>query len=322
MAASPSENSPRPVALYTHIKAQQWGLAILAWERGPSRGYQFEDGVLRIINRDYYELIEEVDAPADKAARIIADLRRKLGDAAHHDGSAHAAPETPELSFDDQVRLFTMRYPAGFADPAWIARYRGKPDGRRAKGHAEAAFADARAVLSADALDRALAGNRAFEVATSALTLIESTSMVSGAQLRPLRSMPPMRHPGFAQTLRALLHGAEPYELRFERFVSALTQHRQPSPSWQLATALPALYWPETHICVRAPTFREQAKWMAPRLVLTSTPSGALYVRLADMAGAVKVLLERAGHAPRDLMDVHNFMVMSLAPSARELLTN
>jgi hypothetical protein len=61
---------------------------------------------------------------------------------------------------------------------------------------------------------------------------------------------------------------------------------------------------------------------MAPRLILTSRPGGALYMRLADMARTVQSSLERAGLAPRDLMDVHDFMVMSLAPSARKLLGN
>jgi hypothetical protein len=321
MAATSSATS-RPLALYTHVKAQQWGLAILAWERGPSRGYQFEDGVLRIINEGYYELIEEVDAPADQAARIIADLRRKLGDAAHHDGSAHTAPATPELTFEDQVRLFTTRFPEGFDDKGWIARYRGTPDGRRAKGHCEAAFAEVRATLAVDVLDRALAEERVFEVAASTIRLLESTSLLTGPQLRPLRTMAPRLHANLVQTLRGLLHGTEAYELRFERFIAALTQHRQPGPTWQLATALPALFAPDQHICVRVTTFREQAKWMAPRLVLTSTPSGALYMRLADMARAVKTALEREGLVPRDLMDVHNFMVVSLAPSAREPLAN
>jgi hypothetical protein len=309
----------RPLALYTHVKAQQWGLAILAWERGSNRAYQFEDGALRIINESYYALIEEVDAPADRAARTIADLRRKLGDGAHHDGTAHTAAPTPELSLEDQMRLFTRRYPKGFADPAWIGRYRGRPQGRRAKGHAEPAFAEARAALAADVLDQAMADSRAAAaIVGTAIEVLANTSLLSAAQLRPLRGISPARHGHFAQTLRALLHGEEPYELRFERFVAVLTQHRQPGPSWQLATALPALVWPEQHVCVRVTTFREQTKWMAPRLVLTSTPSGALYMRLADMARALKLALEEADLAPRDLMDVHDFMVMSLAPSARD----
>jgi hypothetical protein len=322
MSASLSATTSRPLALYTHTKGKQWGLAILAWERGPRRGYQFEDGQLRVFTERHYELIEEVDAPADKAARVIADLRRKLGDAAHHDGSVHTSPAPPDLSFEDQIHLFRGRYPGGFEDRAWIARYRGAHEGRRAKGHAEPAIAETRAALAADVLDRALASDGTAAIIAAAAHVLEHTSLLTGHQVQPLRDVSLNRSGHFVQVLRDLLHGEDAYELRFERLVAALTHHRGPSPTWQLTTALPALMWPDQHICVRPTTFRDQAKWMAPRLVLGNTPSGAMYVRLADMARAVHTALERAGMAPRDLMDVHHFMVMSLAPAARELLPN
>ena len=94
MATTQFATSALPPALYAHTKGQKWGLAILAWERGPCRGYQFEDGVLRIFKEGFYEMLEEVDAPADKAARVIAELRRKLGDASPppHEGGARPRP--------------------------------------------------------------------------------------------------------------------------------------------------------------------------------------------------------------------------------------
>ncbi|HWM88155.1 MAG TPA: hypothetical protein VNO33_20015, partial [Kofleriaceae bacterium] len=223
MAATTSATTSRPLALYSHTKAQQWGLAILAWERGPSRGYQFEDGVLRIFNKGYYELLEEVDAPADKAARIIADLRRKLGDSVHHDGQVHTRPVEPELSFDDQIRAFRLRYPDGFSDRGWITRHRGAPGGRRTKGHAEPAYAEAREALTAAVIDRALAENRGFEIANATLRVLENTSLLTGPQIHLLRDLSPSRQGSFCQSLRELLYdGEQAYELRFERFVTSL----------------------------------------------------------------------------------------------------
>jgi hypothetical protein len=315
--ASPATSS-RPLALYTHVKAQHWGLAILAWEREHNRGYQFEDGVLRVINKDYYRLIEEVDTPADQTARIVADLRRKLGDDAPPLSGVSSAPAVPDLSFDDQVRLFTDRYPEGFADPAWVTRHRGKEGVRRAKGHMEPAFAEARAALAADVLDQALATNRASSIGDAAFKVLEHTSMLTHHQLRQWQAMTSWQPLQFGRTLRDLLHGTDPYELRFERFVASMTQRRGPAPSWQLVTALPALFWPDQHIFVRETTFREQAKWTAPRLIVAKTPSGVLYVRLADMARSVQTALDRAGHSPRDLMDVQLFMAMTLTPSAKK----
>jgi hypothetical protein len=325
MATTQSATSTLPAALYAHTKGEKWGLAILAWERGPCRGYQFEDGVLRIFKEGFYEMLEEVDAPADKAARVIAELRRKLGDASPppHEGGARPRTAAPGLSFEEQVHGFRSRFPEGFADPAWIARYRGRPGGwRRAKGHVDAAFVDARGVLALDELDRALTEDRATEIVTATSAILERTSLLNGAQTEPLRTLPPARHATFGQALRDLIHGEEAYELRFERFVASLSVPRRPGPTWQLATILPALYWPDDHVCVRPTTFREQARWMAPRLVLPSAPSGPLYVRLVEMARAVKTLLEQERLAPRDLMDVYQFMVTSLAPAARRQPAN
>ncbi len=322
MSSSSLASSTLPVALYTHTKAQQWGLAILAWERGPCRGYLFEDGILRIFKQGFYAMLEEVDAPADKAAAVIADLQRKLGDGEPNGGAAHARLPVPELSFDDQIRAFRLRYPDGFADRAWIARHRGKADARRSKGHAEAAFAEARESLAVGELDRVIGENRAFQLLQTAIRLIEHTSLLTNPQIAPLHALLPVRHASFAQSLRELLHGESPYELRFERFVAVMSQPRKPGPTWQLATVLPALIHPGEHICVRPTTFREQAKWMAPRLILGNTPGGAPYLRLVDMARAIKTALEGDGLAPRDLMDVHHFMVMTLAPSAKKLFAN
>jgi hypothetical protein len=306
-----------PPALYAHTKGQHWGLAILAWERGPCRGYQFEDGVLRVFKEGFYQLLEEVDAPADKAARIIAELRLKLGDAAPPSQGHTEPPAAPGLSFDDQVHAFRTRFPGGFDDAGWISRHRGAPGARRAKGHAEAAFADAQSVLAVDVLDSALAEERGHTIAAAAIGVLERTSLLNTAQIEPLRTLPSVRLASFGQTLRELLYGEEACELRFERFVAAMSALRRPGPSWQLASALPALVRPDEHVCVRPATFRAQARWMAPRLLLPATPSGPLYVRLVEMARVVKSSLEREGLVPRDFMDVHDFMVMSLAPSVK-----
>ena len=47
--------------LYRHTKRPEWGVAILAWERGGRRAYQFEDGRLRKFREGYYSLMKPVD---------------------------------------------------------------------------------------------------------------------------------------------------------------------------------------------------------------------------------------------------------------------
>jgi hypothetical protein len=293
----------------------------MAWERGPRRAYQFEDGRLRVFKEGYYDLLEEVDAPADRAMRVIAELQRKLGNTAV--ASSSPARTRPDISFEQQLAVFAIKYPLGFADPRWIDDHRGDPDqGRQLKRHRVPAIATAQQLLSRDALDAAIDQDRASEIHASMVELLGSSDLVSAKQLEPLQELPHERHPTFVSRLRDLLYGEDAYELRFERYVAALALVHAAGPSWQLATALPALALPEQHVCVRPATLRKQAEWMAPRLTFTKTPYGPLCARFDEMAIAVSKQLAEAGLGPVDLLDVFDFMRETLSPSAKELLVH
>ena len=146
-----------------------------------------------------------------KGARVIA-TSAQAGRAAHPTARPHlAAP--PDLSFEDQIHLFRSRYPGGFEDRAWIARYRGTSEGRRAKGHATPAIAEARTALSAEVLDRALAVDGTAVIIAAATSVLEHTSLLTGHQIQPLREVSPNRSGHFVQVLRDLLK-VDAYELR------------------------------------------------------------------------------------------------------------
>lgn len=326
MYESEASNNDLLTPLYSHRKGDDWGLAIMAWERGPRRAYQFEDGRLRVFKKGYYDLLEEVDAPADRAMRVIAELQRKLGvaaAAAAGTSGAGAARTRPDISFEQQLAIFATKYPEGFADPNWIDSHRGDPDkGRRLKRHRVRAITAAQQLLSSDALEAVIDEQRASEIHASVVELLTSTDLVSAKQLDPLRQLPAARHAAFVSRLRDLLHGDDVYELRFERFVATLALVHGAGPSWQLATALPALAVPDQHVCVRPATLRKQAEWMAPRLTFTKTPHGPLCARFDEMAVAVSKQLEEAGLEPADLLDVYDFMRETLSPSAKQLLVH
>ncbi|HUH05859.1 MAG TPA: hypothetical protein VML75_27910 [Kofleriaceae bacterium] len=321
MYESETSSNDLLIPLYAHRKGDDWGLAIMAWERGPRRAYQFEDGRLRVFKEGYYDLLEEVDAPTDRAMRVIAELQRKLGNTAAD--SARAARTRPDVSFEQQLAIFGIKYPGGFADPNWIDSHRGDPDkGRQLKRHRVRAIAAAQQLLSRDENDAALEEHRASEIHAAAVELLASIDLVSAKQLDPLRQLPPTLHAAFVARLRDLLHGHDAYELRFERYVATLALVHAAGPSWQLATALPALALPDQHVCVRPSTLRKQAEWMAPRLTFTKTPHGPLCARFDEMAVAVRKELEVAGLEPADLLDVFDFMRETLAPSAKQLLVH
>jgi hypothetical protein len=117
-----------------------------------------------------------------------------------------------------------------------------------------------------------------------------------------------------------LLHGPASFGARLDHFVTAFERAFGRAPGWQLATALPALVHPKEHICVRPTTFREQAKWMSPRLAIPKAPSGASYLRCLSMAKLVSNKLAADAESPRDLMDVYDFMRLTTRPAAKQLL--
>ncbi|MEL6182380.1 MAG: hypothetical protein AAFS10_25715, partial [Myxococcota bacterium] len=71
---SPTDSNPLTAAmhsLYVHTKRPNWGRAILAWEQGGKRGYQFEDGRLRVFKKDFYGLFDTVELPEDDDSALV-----------------------------------------------------------------------------------------------------------------------------------------------------------------------------------------------------------------------------------------------------------
>lgn len=299
--------------IYQHDKRPEWGHAIIAWERGNKRGYQFEDGKLRVFQSDWYHLLSELDEPLDRATATARRLQHKLG----------TEPATPikktieaAISFDDQLTVFGDMYPDGFDGDAWRAHKRGEGRPRRVKRHRDPAVADARDKLSAKSLE-AWIEQRDFDGAWAAITgVLRRCDLVSSRHVKQLESVSPTARRNLTLRVRELLWADERYEIRFERFVAALGLALPKPPSWQVTTALSALVHPELHICIRPNTARAQAAWMAPRVPWSNAPSASLYTRLQTMARAVHDELVAAGHAPRDLLDVHDFMWETLRPKA------
>lgn len=306
----PHDND-QPTTLYMHDKRPRWGLALLAWDHGDRRGYQFEDGKLRVFKDGYYQLLREVDLPADRSQRAIRRLSRTLGrrESMERKGIDHL------IDLDEQISYFLEQHPGGCRGDAWLEAMRGVGARRKLKRHRDPAVTRARELLSRDELDRML-GELAFEQLIQALvTVLDQTSLVSARQLRILRRLPRHREEATARALRELLHGAGELSGRLDTFAAALGD-----PSWQLATAPLALLDPTSHVCVTPTVFTRQAAWMAPRLEHSRRPDGATYERYLAMVQSVQKRLDEAGVAPADLLDVHDFIYETLRPAARRAL--
>ena len=89
-------------------------------------------------------------------------------------------------------------------------------------------------------------------------------------------------------------------------------------PTWQLATLFSAAVHSTEHLYVKPGTSDGQADWMAPGLVMTKAPTAATYERLRAMAMSLGERLGESALAPRDLLDLHDFMWETLRPQARK----
>ncbi|TNF34653.1 MAG: hypothetical protein EP329_06990 [Deltaproteobacteria bacterium] len=313
------EHLPR---LWMHKKRKDWGLAILAWEGQEKRRFQFQDGKARTFKAAFYGLLEEVDEPLDVTEEVVAELegkldltraRREVIERAKHDGR-HV------VTFDDQWRIFEHLYPGGFEDPDYVAENRRDEEGKRRKSHVDPAVEEAQAAFEEERLRGLVAAGEATRVYDDLVAVLSNVSLASGARhVGMLAKLHESRHEAVAKALVGLLYGDGPLADRVDAWVGALSRGDE-GPSWELATALPALVQPEEHVCVKASAFRTQARWMAPKLKLEAVPDGATYERVRAMAGHALERLQEKGAKPRDLLDVHAFVWLTLRPKAREIL--
>jgi hypothetical protein len=320
MTTSPENgDTERPDELYRHVKREEWGFAVLAWDRAGRRAFQFEDGNLRVFANGFQGLVQPVDVPREEARPLLDRLIVMLAD-----NDAQAAKERKAktskgvgLSLNDQVAYFKTQYPTGFYDPKWRHDVRGEGAKRRLKRHRQTAIADAQDRLSADRLATLMSEQQFGTIYETAISVLKATDLLSPAQLAPVAKLDPSQHQAFARSVRDLLHGDGPADKRFGRFVDTLMETTGTPPSWQLATALGALVNPDEHICVRVAAVREQAKGVGHRVEVRSLPTADAYTRLLAVARSVRDQLAARDFAARDLMDIYDFMRLTLSPKAR-----
>lgn len=297
--------------LYRHAKRPEWGLAILAWEEGGRRGYQFDDGRLRVFKEGYYSLMEPVDVQA------ATEVRRDLQEAMEL-STRHAARKelTPEYPFEEQLAIFRELYPDGFADLGWIRTYRGSGETVRRKSHREPALREAVSVLGRATMEDQLERGAHDEMLADLSALLATTDLVPVRKARSLVDVPTDLRRPVAEALHALLHGEGKIGPRFHAWVLALRDARGERPAWRLATAPLALLLPQEHVCVRPSTFRRQAAVFAPGRVYTTRARRRSYTNFLHVAQATRERLEAEGLRPRDLLDVHDFVWVTLRPAA------
>ncbi|MCA9707640.1 MAG: hypothetical protein KDK70_17455 [Myxococcales bacterium] len=142
----------RPIV--RHTRREGWGRALMLWERDDKRGYQFEDGEVRVFARPYFELLQPAKNP-DPVLRHELREKAVANGALAHEPARSAGSErevaVPRPTLDDQLVVFESLFPDGFHGDAWAQAHRDQPEDRRLKRHRQPAIAEA-----AERLERAV----------------------------------------------------------------------------------------------------------------------------------------------------------------------
>lgn len=312
-AATDDTNLPK---LFAHATRKEWGVGVLAWEMGNKRGYLFHDGVERTLAAGFYEMMGIVEHPSADQQVLCQRLRRIL--AGRATANAHRLiNDTNGQTFYDQVSRLRKTYPAGLLDPKWVEEVRGEGAKPRSLRRRTTLIADAKQQLSAPALDALISSQRYGQVWDTVVALLGNSDLVPKSQLAPVKVVRSEQQRELALAMREMLYGSGAYEPRFNRFLSALSAHSGKPASWEIATAISAIVHPTEHVCVHATVFRLQFRIIGtPGSPPAAKPTGAGYARALAASRVVIQKLAEQGEAPRDLLDVHDFIRVTLKAAA------
>jgi hypothetical protein len=302
--------------IYAHTKKRDvWGYAILAFESDDRRGYQFQDGRLRVFKAGYYDLLEPVMPRPEGTPRIVANLKAMLAKTVDERIKPTKTAEKAALTFDDLITVAKDLFPEGFANEEYLTKMRGKDAKRRLKRHRDGAIANAQERLAKASFSK-LTPEEARDTLRSVLS---STDLVNAKQLSPIDALPDELLPELQNTVLHMLYAKGPYEARFERFVQIL-ERTGSNVSWELATAPAAMVFPEEHMWVKVTPLKRFLARFSPSLQLTPRATGFSYTKLVTMGGSLVEGLNNAGIEPADFFDVMHLLIeITKGPSLSRL---
>lgn len=283
--------------LFTHIKRQDWGVAIACGEREGKRSYLFEDGEERTLGAAGIQLMRKVAHPDRDQQQTCAHLLSLLAKRA-------SRPDAQQVSVlsgvEKQLTRFHKKYHAGFFGNEWREDAK-VAFARQARGVASQ-FQDR---LASERVAQLLAQQDFATVWNDVVTLVNASGLPAGELPK---TKVPAEQRVLAEATNVLLHGSESYDHRFDRWIAAYVSVFRDAPSWQTATALSALMAPVEHVYVEPATFRKQLKALGRPSTFGARPVAAAYTRCLAAAQALANMLATRGEVPRDLLDVHDFI--------------
>ncbi len=198
------------------------------------------------------------------------------------------APAAPALPW---VEAFLERYPGGFADREYALGERQRLlDGARR----------AAVFLAPAALAGALAAGRHAAICAAASDIAGQSGLVPDDGAAVLRDLDDRDARRVGRALRELLHGAAPYPERFDAFATCLDEVG--AGSWELATVLPMLAFPDTHLVIEPRPVTSVAAALAFDLLWRPEPNWDTYGRALSFGHFLQDTLAPLG--PIDFLDL------------------
>lgn len=290
-------DSPEFPSIFSHAKRPDWGVGVITNEGEGKRSYLFEDGEERTLGPAGIGLMRKVDHPDRDQQQTCAHLLSLLAKRA----GRRDAEAPSRAAVDTQLTRFHRKYPGGFFGKEWRNAAASAYAGQARSG----VMGQVQQRFSAERVAELVEKQKTLELWDDAVQLLTVSGLAAG-------DIEAGRLPGeqrqLADALCDLLHGQQSYDHRFERWISAYASVFKDAPSWQTATALPALFNPIEHVYVEPAAFRKQLKVLALPGGFGGRPSGVAYTRCLTAAKTLANMLATRGEVPRDLLDVHDFI--------------
>ncbi len=303
--------------LYHHVNKPEWGVGVALKEEEGKVSIQFEDGKVRAFPEAYYHFIENSPKPSDQAQVLIAELiaMSPIGQAASGKKKARK-PVTPAVVFEEQVTHFLELFPGGFESDAYKEAHRKRSSGAQTKKHRDRIVDKTIKWLGPDAWDKS-----ADELFKYAVKIANYSDMIPSKERKAFEAIEAVHHEPVMAALQNLLHGEHAVEYRLDAFFLTLRRAIGEQPSWIMGTYFLGIFHNNQFPLVKRDIYRKQAAAIAPNVDVPKKPSGAAYRRIIDMMSVLRdSLSKRDGLTPADLLDVHNFVSLTLKPKGRKAI--
>ncbi|MEX1367438.1 MAG: hypothetical protein AB1Z98_30200, partial [Nannocystaceae bacterium] len=308
---SDSSSNPAPRPLVRHTRREQWGRALMVWERENKRGYQFEDGEVRVFAEPFFSLLQPAAKPDPVLRYRLREKAITNGVLERDEKDAKGRSKKPLPTLDDQVTVFEQLYAEGFHGAEWTDSTRIRLESRRLKRHRDPAIEQAQVELAEPVLRDCIARGEYAEVFQRLVAVVGGTDLATRQQLDVFRSIKVDAE--LAESMVCFIHDIRRGDLAtMARLRRALARQGVRKLPWTALTAPRALLWPSDHMCVRPSVIRAQAKLLGNQYKPDQQPSAAAYSRCLELGMLVRSHLTKVGFLPRDLFDVCAFMRVTL----------